>query len=98
MSHRLGGQAAVLQPAVRAWLARQLPGQAVVAATLLGGGYSNENILVITGRGRYVLRRYRRGSGPAPAPTCAVGAAPAARPARTARPRPPGIRAAPRAA
>jgi len=98
MSHRPGSQAAVLEPAVRAWLARELPGQAVVAATLLGGGYSNENILVVTGRGRYVLRRYRRSSGPAAARTCAVEAALAARLAGTVVPVPEVIAADPEAA
>src|SRR5215472_15601556 len=98
MSHRPGGQAAVLEPAVRAWLARELPGQAIVAATLLGGGYSNENILLVTGRGRYVLRRYRRASGPAAARTCAIEAALAARLAGTAVPVPEVIAADPDAA
>ena len=79
MSGQAGTGTAVLEPAVRAWLARELSGQPVVAATLLGGGYSNENLLVVTGRGRYVLPRYRRGGGPAAARTCAVEAALAAR-------------------
>ena len=38
MSGQAGTGTAVLEPAVRAWLARELPGQPVVAATLLGGG------------------------------------------------------------
>ena len=59
MSGQAGTGTAVLEPAVRAWLTRELAGQPVVAATLLGGGYSTENMLVVTGRGRNVLRRYR---------------------------------------
>lgn len=58
-----------------AWLGRVLPGERVAAAAPLGGGYSNENILVTTARGRYVLRRYRRSRGPGAARTCAVEAA-----------------------
>jgi len=64
---------------VLAWLGRVLPGERVTATALLGGGYSNENILITTDRGRYVLRRYRRSRGPDAARTCAVEAALAAR-------------------
>src|SRR5262249_13477812 len=68
------------------------------AGTLLGGGYSNENILAAPGRGRYVRRRYRRGGGHAAARTCAVEAALAARLAGTAVPVPEVIAADPDAA
>jgi aminoglycoside phosphotransferase (APT) family kinase protein len=59
-----------------------------VAATLLGGGYSNTNVLIVTGRGRYMLRRYRHGPRDAARRTCAVEAALAARLASTAVPVP----------
>jgi len=64
-----------LEPPVLAWLGRVLPGDRVVAAAPLGGGYRNENVLVTTARGRYVLRRYRAGAGREAARTCAVEAA-----------------------
>jgi len=72
-----------------------LPGQPAAAATLLGGGYSNTNVLIATGRGRYVLRRYRRGPRDAARRTCAIEAALAARLARTAVPVPEVIAADP---
>jgi aminoglycoside phosphotransferase (APT) family kinase protein len=71
-------------PAVAEWLGRVLPGQRVTAAEPLGGGYRNQNICVVTDRGRYVLRRYRRAEGAAR--TCAVEAALAARLAAAAVP------------
>jgi hypothetical protein len=67
----------VLEPAAAAWVSRVLPGHRITAAELLGGGYRNENIRVVTDRGSYVLRRYSR-AGPAAAAaeqTCAVEAA-----------------------
>jgi aminoglycoside phosphotransferase (APT) family kinase protein len=84
-----------LEPPVAAWLDRVLPGDRVVAAVPLGGGYGNENILVTTGRGRYVLRRYRRARGPDAVRTCAVEAALAARLAAAAVPVPEVIAADP---
>ena len=66
-----------------------------MAATLLGGGYSNTNVLIVTGRGRYVLRRYRHGPRDAARRTCAVEAALAARLASTAVPVPEVIAADP---
>jgi len=66
-----------------------------VAATLLGGGYSNTNVLIVTERGRYVLRRYRHGPRDAARRTCAVEAALAARLASTAVPVPEVIAADP---
>jgi aminoglycoside phosphotransferase (APT) family kinase protein len=80
-----------------AWLNRALPGQRITAMEPLGGGYSNENIRVITGRGSYVLRRYRRGRAGAggAARTCAVEAALAARLASAAVPVPEVIAADP---
>ncbi|HUA28825.1 MAG TPA: hypothetical protein VMC03_08060 [Streptosporangiaceae bacterium] len=45
-----------LEPPVLAWLGRELPGHRVVAAAPLSGGHSNDNTLVTTDRGRYVLR------------------------------------------
>jgi aminoglycoside phosphotransferase (APT) family kinase protein len=77
-----------LEPPVMAWLNRALPGQPITAMEPLGGGYSNENIRVIAGRGGYVLRRYRRGRAGAggAARTCAVEAALAARLASAAVP------------
>jgi aminoglycoside phosphotransferase (APT) family kinase protein len=68
-----------VDPAVRAWLEQALPGQQITGTAPLGGGHSNENILVTTGSGGYVLRRYRRGSRAAAARTCAIEAALAAR-------------------
>jgi aminoglycoside phosphotransferase (APT) family kinase protein len=68
-----------VDPAVRAWLEQALPGQQITGTAPLGGGHSNENILVTTGSGSYVLRRYRRGSRAAAARTCAIEAALAAR-------------------
>jgi fructokinase len=56
-----------------------LPGDPVTAAVPLSGGYSNENLLVTTGRGRYVLRRYPRRPAADAARTCAVEAALASR-------------------
>jgi aminoglycoside phosphotransferase (APT) family kinase protein len=84
----------LLEPAAAAWLHRALPGLRIEAAEPLGGGYRNENIRVVTDRGSYVLRRYRRsGAGTAGAAgaghagrTCAVEAALAARLAATAVP------------
>ena len=78
-----------------AWLGRVLPGDRVVAAQRLGGGYSNENVLVTTARGRYVLRRYPARAGRDTARTCAVEAALAARLAGTAVPVPEVIAADP---
>jgi aminoglycoside phosphotransferase (APT) family kinase protein len=85
---RRAARAVTLEPRVLSWLGQVLPGQTVTSATLLSGGYSNENILVTTSSGRYVLRRYRRGSGLAAARTCAVEAALAARLAGAAVPVP----------
>jgi aminoglycoside phosphotransferase (APT) family kinase protein len=87
-----------LEPAVRAWLGRALPGHRIVAAAALGGGYSNENIRVTTDRGGYVLRRYRRaaaGAGGDAVRTCAVEAALAARLAAAGVPVPEVIAADP---
>ena len=84
-----------LEPQVLAWLGRVLPGDRVVAAERLGGGYSNENVLVTTVRGRYVLRRYPARAGRDTARTCAVEAALAARLAATAVPVPEVIAADP---
>ena len=84
-----------LEAPALAWLGRVLPGDRVVAAAPLGGGYRNENVLVTTARGRYVLRRYRAGPGPEAARTCAVEAALAARLAPTAVPVPEVIAADP---
>jgi fructokinase len=84
-----------LEPPVLAWLGRVLPGDRVVAAAPLGGGYRNENVLVTTARGRYVLRRYRAGAGRESARTCAVETALAARLAATAVPVPEVIAADP---
>ena len=66
-----------------------------MAATPLGGGYSNTNVLIVTEIGRYVLRRYRRGTPEAARRTCAVEAALAARLAGTAVPVPEVIAADP---
>jgi fructokinase len=85
----------VLEPPVLAWLSRVLPGDRVAAAAPLSGGYSNENILVTTGRGRCVLRRYRRGGGRDAARTCAVEAALVSRLAGTPVPVPEVIAADP---
>ena len=71
--------AAVLDPPVLAWLGRELPGHRIEAAVPLSGGYSNDNALLTTDRGRYVLRRYRPRAGRDAARTCAVEAALAAR-------------------
>jgi aminoglycoside phosphotransferase (APT) family kinase protein len=84
-----------LEPPVLAWLGRVLPGDRVVAAAPLGGGYRNENVLVTTARGRYVLRRYPPAGGREAARTCAVEAALAARLADTAVPVPEVIAADP---
>jgi aminoglycoside phosphotransferase (APT) family kinase protein len=89
------GRAVGLEPPVLAWLDRVLPGERVAVAVPLGGGYGNENILVTTGCGRYVLRRYRRARGPDAARTCAVEAALAARLAAAAVPVPEVIAADP---
>jgi fructokinase len=50
------------------WLSREaLPGSRIHHARALSGGYSNANILLVTGTGdRYILRRYLHGN------TCAV--------------------------
>ena len=77
-----------LSPPVLAWLSRELPGQQVVAAAPLSGGYSNDNALVTTDRGRYVLRRYRPRPGRDAGRTCAVEAALAARAAAAGVPVP----------
>jgi aminoglycoside phosphotransferase (APT) family kinase protein len=71
--------AAPLEPPVLAWLGRELPGHRVVTAAPLSGGYSNDNTLVTTDRGRYVLRRYRPRAGRDAGRTCAIEAALAAR-------------------
>jgi aminoglycoside phosphotransferase (APT) family kinase protein len=71
--------AAALEPPVLAWLGRELPGHRVEAVAPLSGGYSNENALVTTDRGRYVLRRYRPRPGRDAGRTCAVEAALAVR-------------------
>ncbi|HXW88186.1 MAG TPA: phosphotransferase, partial [Streptosporangiaceae bacterium] len=77
-----------LAPAAAAWVSRALPQHRITGAETLGGGYRNENIRVVTDRGSYVLRRYRRGgAGAAIAErTCAVEAALAARLAAAAVP------------
>jgi fructokinase len=72
-----------------------LPGDRVAATARLSGGYSNENLLVTTGRDRYVLRRYPRRDAPDAARTCAVEAALAARLAGTGVPVPEIIAADP---
>jgi aminoglycoside phosphotransferase (APT) family kinase protein len=77
-----------LSPAVLTWLGRELPGQQVAAAAPLSGGYSNDNVLVTTDRGRYVLRRYRPRPGRDAGRTCAVEAALAARTAAAGVPVP----------
>jgi aminoglycoside phosphotransferase (APT) family kinase protein len=75
---------AVLEPPVLAWLHRVLPGQRVIAAERLGGGYVNGNTAITTASGRYVLRRYGRGAGTASASrTCAIEASLAERLSRT---------------
>jgi aminoglycoside phosphotransferase (APT) family kinase protein len=75
----------VLDRAAAAWLRRVLPGRRITAAEVLGGGYRNENIRLITddGGGGYVLRRYLRGDA---ARACAIEAALAARLATAAVP------------
>ena len=91
-----GGRArAPLEPPVLAWLARALPGDPVTATAPLSGGYSNENLLVTTGRGRYVLRRYPRRPAADAARTCAVEAALAPRLAEAGVPVPELIAADP---
>jgi aminoglycoside phosphotransferase (APT) family kinase protein len=91
-----GGRArAPLEPPVLAWLARALPGDPVTATAPLSGGYSNENLLVTTGRGRYVLRRYPRRAAADAARTCAVEAALAPRLAQAGVPVPELIAADP---
>jgi aminoglycoside phosphotransferase (APT) family kinase protein len=68
--------AAALELPIIAWLHRVLPGQQILAAARLGGGYTNENTVITTLSGRYVLRRYRRGAGTEAARTvCAIEAA-----------------------
>jgi aminoglycoside phosphotransferase (APT) family kinase protein len=85
-----------LEPPVAAWLSCALPGRRITATERLGGGYSNENIRLMTGDGSYVLRRYRRGrAGADGARTCAVEAALAARLASAAVPVPEVIAADP---
>ncbi len=65
---------AQLPPGVVGWLDRVLPGQRIIHAKRLPGGYSNLNIMIMTGAGRrLVLRRYVRSNA------CAVEAALAAR-------------------
>jgi aminoglycoside phosphotransferase (APT) family kinase protein len=61
--------------AVRGWLARDaLPGHDIERARSLAGGFSNDNLLLVTSTGeQYVLRRYLRHN------SCAVEAALAAR-------------------
>jgi aminoglycoside phosphotransferase (APT) family kinase protein len=75
---------AILDPALTGWLHRVLPGQRVIAATPLGGGYRNRNTLIAASGGHgYVLRQYglaeaASASDPVAAPgarTCAVEAA-----------------------
>ena len=68
-----------LDPDAAAWLRRVLPsgggrggGRGITAAGPLGGGYRNENILLVTDGGSYVLCRYLRGDA---ARTCAIEAA-----------------------
>jgi Phosphotransferase enzyme family len=51
----------VLEPAAASWVSRALPQHRITGVETLGGGYRNENIRVVTDRGSYVLRRYRRG-------------------------------------
>ncbi len=59
-----------LPPGVVGWLDRVLPGQPIIHAERLAGGFSNDNILIRTGAGRrLVLRRYVRSNA------CAVEAA-----------------------
>ena len=60
-----------LNAATTAWLAeRAIPGERVTAMRTLAGGFSNDNLLLTTARGRrFVLRRFRR------ADTCAIEAA-----------------------
>lgn len=61
---------AQLPPGVVGWLGRVLPGQRIIHAKRLPGGYSNHNIMIVTGAGRrLVLRRYVRSNA------CAVEAA-----------------------
>jgi aminoglycoside phosphotransferase (APT) family kinase protein len=64
-----------LDEPTRDWLAHDaLPGRRITRAETLSGGYSNDNVLLVTDSGeRYVLRRYLRRN------TCAVEAALAAR-------------------
>lgn len=64
-----------IEPQIRDWLERvALPGQQIVSARLLTGGYSNENSQITTADGReHVLRRYLRTN------SCAVEAALSAR-------------------
>jgi aminoglycoside phosphotransferase (APT) family kinase protein len=78
--------AALLEPPVLAWLGETLPGHRIVATAPLAGGYSNDNTLVTTDRGRYVLRRYRPRGGRDQSATCAVEAALAGRLAGTGVP------------
>jgi fructokinase len=92
---RPGRPGSLLEPPVLAWLSGALPGDRVAAAAPLSGGYGNENILVTTGRGRCVLRRYRRGGSRDAARTCAVEAALASRLAGTPVPVPEVIAADP---
>jgi hypothetical protein len=60
---------AVLPPRLLGWLEHVLDGQMIHYAERLAGGYSNDTSLIVTGAGRYVLRRYARAS------RCAVEAA-----------------------
>jgi len=76
---------ATLEPPILAWLERALRGEPVIAAVRLGGGYINENTVITTARGKYVLRRYRRGAESARR-ICAVEAALADRLSGTAVP------------
>jgi hypothetical protein len=79
-----GWAMSALAPPVLAWLNRVLRGRQVIAAARLSGGYINENFVITTGSGRYVLRRYRRGAESAR--TCAIEAALAQRLRGTAVP------------
>lgn len=73
-----GGADAALDRAVLDWLATEaLPGAPVVAAHLLAGGFTNDNLLLATrSGGRFVLRRFRRDGDRV---ICAIEAALAAR-------------------
>ena len=67
----------LLGPAVQAWLTGvALPGRRITAVRRLTGGYSNDNCLITTTGGAFVLRRYLRRN------SCALETALAARLAR----------------